>query len=74
VQIAIRSLSPTEKEALNEGLALAARVTGIEGPLSVEKVQELYNALLNDHPSYENGLISCGLAFGELIASRTGYE
>lgn len=70
----IRKLSDDERSALEEGLALAAKLVDGEPPLSTVQVQELYNALLTDHPGYAEGVIVAGLAFGELIAVEGGYE
>ncbi len=68
----IRNLTDDEKCALNEGLALAANLVAGNLPLSVEQMQELYNALLETKS--EKAIIAAGLSFGQLIADKAGFE
>lgn len=70
----IRELTQEERDALEQGLDLAAKLVDGSRPLSAESVQELYEALLKRQGDFSEGVIAAGLSFGQLIADRAGYE
>ena len=55
-------------------MALAARYLDSAGPLPVEKVQELYQVVAEHFRDYDEAHIAVGIAFGETIARKTGWE
>ncbi|MGI9412020.1 MAG: DUF3806 domain-containing protein, partial [Hyphomicrobiales bacterium] len=74
IAMQIRPLSLDEKSALDDGLNLAARLVDGRRPLSSDQIQELYDVMLSKHADFAEGLVATGLAFGELIAGKTGFE
>ena len=70
----IRALSDEEASALANGLALAAKLVDGTVPLSTDQVQELYDALREVDLEFAEGRIALGLAFGETIVAKAGYE
>jgi hypothetical protein len=74
MNVTMRPLTPAEAAARDAGLSLAARLTNAILPLSSEQVQDLYDALLVDRVDDGEATIAVGLAFGQLIADRAGYE
>ena len=70
----IRPLNDEEQSALADGLQLAARYVEGELPLSVEQVQILYDVIRDNDAGNVAAQIAVGLAFGEIIATKAGYE
>lgn len=70
----IRHLNDEEQSALRDGLNLAAQIVDHELPLTLDHVQILYDVVCQNHPDNVEAQIAVGLAFGEVIASETGYE
>ncbi len=70
----IRGLTAEQAQALNEAIALAAEYLAADPPFSVAQVQELFNAVVRDHPENVKAQIALGAAFGELIVSQANYE
>jgi hypothetical protein len=70
----IRSLSDEEEGYRQEALALAAQYLDGANPLTIEKVQELYQVVAESFRDYDKAQIAVGIAFGETIADRTGWE
>ena len=70
----IRSLSDTEEEARLEALDLAAHCLDSINPLAIEDVQILYNAVVEDFRHNDRVQIALGIAFGEAIREKAGWE
>lgn len=70
----IRPLSHDEELYRQEALALAAHYLGSVTPLSMEQVQELYQVVAEDFRDYDNAQTAVGVAFGEAIMERAGWE
>ena len=70
----IRSLSDDEEGYRQEALALAAHYLDSTTPLPIEKVQELYEVVAENFRDYDKAQIAVGIAFGETIAEKTGWE
>jgi hypothetical protein len=70
----IRSLSHDEEGDRQEALALAAHYLDGASPLTIEKVQELYQVVAESFRDYDKAQIAVGIAFGETISERTGWE
>jgi hypothetical protein len=70
----IRPLSDDEEVFRQEALALAAQYLDSASPLSMEKVQELYQVVAKNFRDYDKAQIAVGIAFGETIAEKTGWE
>jgi uncharacterized membrane protein len=69
VQI-VRELNSDEREALEEGLDLAARVADAPRPLDISQVQRLYDDYLNEQITDSDAIIALGLAFGDEVRRR----
>jgi hypothetical protein len=77
----IEPLSTEESIALDEGLAFATRIALQSGasraakrPFTVELVQALYDRYLDDEIDDVDATIALGLAFGETIVAKSGFE
>ena len=70
----IRPLTAEEEEARRDALEMAARLVGGTPPLSENQVAELYLVLSDEYPDFLEGQIALGIAFGELIVAKAGYE
>lgn len=70
----IRCLTNEEDTAREEALQLAAYYLASSLPLSIEQVQELYDVVLDGFPHNPKARIAVGIAFGETIAAKSGYE
>lgn len=70
----IRPLSDDEEGYRQEALALAANYLDSTTPLPMAKVQELYQVVTENFRDYDKAQIAVGIAFGEMIAERTGWE
>lgn len=69
--LSIKPLNETQLAAKNDALRLAEKLADHKAPISWESLQELYDALLNDHPEYSDGVTVLGVAFGEKIGELT---
>jgi hypothetical protein len=72
--VEIHPLTDEEEDARQSALALAARLIGKSLPLGVPEVNALYQVIRNEHADFEEGVIATGIAFGELIVRKAGYE
>ena len=70
----IRPLSHAEEGCRQDALALAATYLDSTTPLPMEQVQDLYQVVVETFRDYDKAQIAVGIAFGELIAARTGWE
>lgn len=70
----IRPLSDDEEVFRQEALSLAAQYLDSASPLSMEKVQELYEVVAKNFRDYDKAQIAVGIAFGETIAEKAGWE
>jgi len=70
----ISPLDPEYRKALDDGLAMAARIAGQPAPLSSADVQGLYDAFRTEGIETAEAIIALGLAFGALIEREAGYE
>lgn len=70
----IEPLTNEEEEAREEALQLAAQYLASPLPLTIDKVQELYDVVLDEFPENSKASIAVGIAFGEAIAEKSGYE
>ena len=70
----IRPLSDDEEAYRQEALALAAHYLDSTSPLPMEKVQELYQVVAVNCRDYDKAQIAVGIAFGETIAEKAGWE
>jgi hypothetical protein len=71
--LVLRPLNPEELGAREAGLDMAARLVGARRPLVIAHVQALYDVLLESEP-LDEPLIALGLAFGDMIVARGGFE
>ena len=55
-------------------MALAADYLDSAGPLSVGDVQIIYQVIMEDFRDHDLALIAVGIAFGETIAAKAGWE
>lgn len=70
----IRLLTEEEDQACAEALQLASRSLNVPLPLSIIQVQRLYDTILSDFPEDPKAQITIGIAFGETIVAKAGYE
>jgi hypothetical protein len=70
----IQPLSDDEEAYRQEALALAAHYLDSASPLPMEKVQELYQVVAVNCRDYDKAQIAVGIAFGETIAEKAGWE
>lgn len=70
----IRPLSDDEEVFRQQALALAAQYLDSASPLSMKKVQELYQVVAKNFRDYDKAQIAVGIAFGETIAEKAGWE
>ena len=70
----IRPLSDDEEVNRQEALALAAYYLDSTSPLPMDKVQELYQVVAANFRDYDKAQIAVGIAFGETIAEKAGWE
>ena len=70
----IRALNADEEAARLSALALAERLAGDVGPLSVDQVQAVYDALLRRQDRSIEIQIAVGIALGELIRVKSDCE
>lgn len=70
----IRPLTDEEEAYRQEALALAAHYLGNASPLLMEKVQELYQIVAANCRDCDKAQIAVGIAFGETIAEKAGWE
>ena len=69
-----RTLSAEERDALEAGLNFAARLAECDPPLSLDQVQQIYNAFLEENVDDADAIIALGLAFGQCIVSSGPFE
>jgi len=70
----ISGLTVEQARAVDEAIALAADYLATDPPFSPAEVQRLYDAVASDHPDLVEAQIAVGMAFGEMIISKAGYE
>lgn len=70
----LRALEEGEVVALQQALALAARMAKVETALGIDQVQALYDAALDANENDAERLIAIGLAFGNLIVDDAEFE
>lgn len=70
----LRALEEGEIVALQQALALAARMANVQTALRVEQVQALYDAALDADQNDAEQIIAIGLAFGDLIVDGAEFE
>jgi hypothetical protein len=70
----INPLTPEQQAALEDGLDLAARVSGARRPLSSHDLQTLYEVVRDQYRDHQAVVIAVGLAFGEAIQERADLE
>ena len=70
----ISGLTAEQAQAVDEAIALAADYLATDPPFSPVEVQRLYDAVAKDHPDRLEAQIAVGMAFGEMIISKAGYE
>lgn len=70
----IRPLSDDEEGYRQEALALAAHYLDSANPLAIQKVQELYQVVAENFGDYDKAQIAVGIAFGETIVEKTGWD
>jgi hypothetical protein len=70
----IRALTAEEESARLNALDLAVRLAGGIIPLKAPRVQALYDVIREDFPNNTDAVIALGIAFGELIKAKAGYE
>jgi len=66
----LRELNSDEREALEEGLELAARIADARRPLDILQVQRLYDDYLDEQITDTDAVIALGLAFGDEVRRR----
>ncbi len=69
-----RALNAEERDALEQGLALASRLAFLSRPLTMVDVQKLYDDALREKRIGDEALIAIGLAFGQQIINQTGFD
>lgn len=74
LDIQVRPLSGAERDALQQGLDMAARLLDLPRPLSASDVQMLYDIIRDAHRDADEAIIALGLAFGQLIADAADFE
>jgi hypothetical protein len=74
ITLDIRPLSDDEEVYRQDALALAAHYLDSATPLPIEKVQELYQVVTENFRHYDKAQIAVGIAFGETIAEKTGWQ
>ena len=67
-------LNETQLEALQMNLSRAAGWAGVDGVPSAAKVQEIYDAFLEQEIIDDDHLIALGVVFGQLLVDRGGVE
>jgi len=67
---------PTESqiEAIDAALARAAKWAGVDRSPDAEKVQEIYDAFLEQSISDSDRIITLGIAFGQVLVDCGGLE
>jgi len=70
----ISPLTAEQTTALEMAVARAAGWAGVEGPPGPEKVQEIYDAFLEQGIKDSDRLITLGIAFGRVLVDRGGLE
>jgi len=70
----VRGLTSEEQEARDDAIALAAEYLAIDAPPSLPDVQTLYDVIAADHPEDTTAQIAAGIAFGAIIADRSGFD
>jgi hypothetical protein len=70
----IRELNSEEAEALEAGLNLAARLAEVDGPLSLDQTQALYDRFLAARVDDQACIIALGVAFGHCLVGSGPVE
>lgn len=70
----ICSLTAEQGQAVDEAIALAADYLATDPPFSPAEVQRLYDAVARGRPDRVDAQIAVGMAFGEMIIAKAGYE
>ena len=70
----ISGLTVEQAQALDEAIALAAEYLETDPPFSPVEVQRLYDAVAQRQPGHIEAQIAVGMAFGEMIVDKAGYE
>jgi len=71
---AISPLSDSQIAAIDAALARAAGWTGVDGIPGANRVQEIYDAFLEQEIKDAGRTITLGIAFGQLLVERGGLE
>lgn len=66
----ITPLTPSQREGLRQGLALAARMAGVPENPDTAQVQVLYDVFLGDEIADYELVLALGLAFGRLVVAE----
>lgn len=69
-----RALTPSEREAMEQALRLAARMAKKALPLGFADVQRLYDHALRQAERDDEEVIALGIAFGAAINERAGFD
>jgi len=69
----VRPLNAEEREDLEAGLNLASELAAAPRPLSLDRVQRLYDRLLSQGIDNGDETIALGLAFGETMLSDDAF-
>ena len=70
----VSGLTAEQAQAVDEAIALAADYLATDPPFSPAQVQMLYDVVARDLPERVDAQIAVGMAFGEMIVSKAGYE
>jgi hypothetical protein len=70
----ISGLTDEQAQAVADAVALAAEFLATDPPFSPFEVQRLYDVIARDHPDHVEAQIAVGMAFGEMIAAKAGYQ
>jgi hypothetical protein len=70
----LRPLNPEEVDAREAGLDMAAHLVGVSRPLTIDDVQSLYDACLDQSDLPMKALWALGFSFGEQIVIATNFE
>lgn len=69
-----RTLTASEAEELEAGLVFAAQILRTERPLSLDQVQSLYDAFLQEGIDDRDAVTALGMSFGECIIASGPFE
>ncbi len=70
----ISGLTVEQAQAVAEAIALAADYLETDPPFSPVEVQRLYDAVARDRSDQVEARIAVGMAFGEMIVDKAGYQ